>query len=232
MVEGVQEIRHHQSRDRRGPHSGRRSTAADVDRAVEAARRAFDGQFGPWRQHVRHRTRTADLATRGPDRTEHRRNRRTRDPRQRQADLRIAQCRYANGDRRPPLLRGMGDQDSRRDRQHLRNGLHLHPARAGRRCRPDHSLEFPATACLLEAGPGAGLRKHRRHEACRTDSAHRLAPRGTGARSGISRRSPEHRHGWPGNREGRSSNIRASTRSPSRDRPRSERKSCAAPPTR
>ena len=51
--------------------------------------------------------------------------------------------------------------------------LRLHAARAGRRGRADHSVEFPAADGRLEAWPGAGDGLHRRAEASRADSADR-----------------------------------------------------------
>ena len=53
------------------------------------------------------------------------------------------------------------------------NFLSLHAAAAGRRRRPDHSLELPAADAGLEVGPGPGLRQHHRHEAGRADAADR-----------------------------------------------------------
>ena len=47
----------------------------------------------------------------------------------------------------------------------------LHAARAGRRGRADHPVEFPAADGGLEAGPGAGDRLHRGAEAGGADAA-------------------------------------------------------------
>ena len=123
------------------------ASAADVDRAVEAARGVRRPQR-PVAQAVRQRAWTSDLEAGRSGREECRRTCRTGNPRQRQADLRIALCRYADGDRRSALLRGTGDEDPRRDRQHFRNRFYLHPARAGRRRRTDRSVEFPVCCWL------------------------------------------------------------------------------------
>ena len=55
------------------------------------------------------------------------------------------------------------------------NYLRLHAARAGRRGRADHPLEFPAADGGVEAWPRAGHRLHRRAQAGRADAAHRAA---------------------------------------------------------
>ena len=55
-------------------------------------------------------------------------------------------------------------------------------ARAGRRRRPDHSVEFPAADGGMEAGPGAGDRLHGGAEARRANAAFRIASRRTDSR--------------------------------------------------
>ena len=95
----------------------------------------------------------------------------------------------------------MGDEDPRRDRQQLRERVHLHAARAGGCGGTDHPVEFSSTSGFLEAWPRAGLRLHSRAEAGRTNSAYHLAIGGTGRRGGRPRRGAEHRDRRPGNRE-------------------------------
>ena len=53
----------------------------------------------------------------------------------------------------------------------------LHAARAGRRRRPNHPVEFPAADGRLETRPRARRWLHHRAEARRTNSAHRAPPR-------------------------------------------------------
>ena len=85
------------------------------------------------------------------------------------------------------------------------NFLSLHAAAAGRRRRPDHSLELPAADAGVEVGPGPGLRQHRRHEAGRADAADGPARRRAGpwkpasptasSTSSTARRDGRRRHG-------------------------------------
>ncbi len=64
--------------------------------------------------------------------------------------------------------------------------LLLHPARAGRRRRPDHPVELPAADAGVEVGPGPGDRLHRRPQAGRADAADRPARRRTWPRKPAS----------------------------------------------
>ena len=181
---------------------------ADVDRAVAAARRAFEG---PWRTMRAVRARPDPAPARRPDEEARRRNRRARKPRCRQADLGRAAPGPAGRHRHADLLRRLGRQDQRRGRLHARRRADLHRARAGRRGRGDRAVEFPADDRDVEARAGAGLRLHHRDEAGRTDVAVGAADRRTGARSRPAAGRAQHRHRpGPGRRRcaGQSSRCR------------------------
>ena len=124
----------------------------DINRAVKAARAAFE--TGPWSQAHAVRARPHDLEACRSDRKAPRRIRAARIARQRQAPHRRARRRRARHRRHVPLHGGLGHQDRRQHHSHFRPGRRsfsgLHPARAGRRRRPDHSLEFPAADGGLE----------------------------------------------------------------------------------
>ncbi len=168
--------------------------AADVDKAVRAARAAFERPRGA-RWPPLERGRSAEPAGR-PDRKERRRAGATGIARQRQARVRLPRAAdlpltiacY-------PLLRGLGRQGAGQDHPHRRRLFLLHAARAGRRGRADHSVEFPAADAGVEAGAGAGHRQHRRDEARRADAADRAARRRTDRRSRVPRRRGEHSAG-------------------------------------
>ena len=85
------------------------------------------------------------------DRGERRRAGAARDARQRQAAHGERARRRARCRRDLPLLRGLGQQDRRRDQSRRRGLLQLHAARAGRCVRADHSLELPAADGGVEA---------------------------------------------------------------------------------
>ena len=104
--------------------------------------RAQGVRLGPVAEDGRARPRPADEQAGRPDRGTHRRAGRARDARQRQADQREPQRRPAPGHRLPALLRRLGRQDPRSDDPDPGQLLLLHPARAGRRGRPDHPLEL------------------------------------------------------------------------------------------
>ena len=74
----------------------------------------------------------------------------------------------------------------------VHRGLHLdHPARAGRRRRPDRAVELPADDGGLEDRPGARGRQHDRAEAGRDDADHdgeARRARGRGAAEGRAQR--------------------------------------------
>ena len=134
-------------------------TAADVDRAVKAARRALEN--GPWAE--------MDAAERGrllynlADLVEHERRaswpHSSRSTAARRSTTRIGDM--AGRRQHAPLLRRLGRQDRGQDGPGPRQLPLLHPAPAGRRGRPDHPLELPAPDARLEVGPGPGLRQHR-----------------------------------------------------------------------
>ena len=147
------------------------AAAADVDKAVKAARKALES--GPWSK--------MDAADRGrlllqagrPGREDMptswpRSNRSTAARRSptRSGDM-------AGRRQHAALLRRLGRQDRGPDRAGARQLPVVHAAAAGRRRRPDHPLELPAADAGLEVGPGPGLRQHHRHEAGRADAADR-----------------------------------------------------------
>ena len=142
---------------------------ADVDLAVKAARKAFDG--GPWskmdaRDRGRLMNKLADLIEEEADELAALETLDNGKP------IRDApRRRPAAGDRLPPLLRRLGRQDPRPDDPGPRQLLLLHAARAGRRRRADHPVELPAADAGVEVGPGAGRRLHDRDEARRADAA-------------------------------------------------------------
>ena len=160
--------------------------AEDIDRAVRAARRAFDYE-GPWRRmspSARGKViwRIGDLIE------EH-------------ADV-LAQlesldngkpvghrARRRRGARRGPVpLHGrLADEDPRRRHADLgaRRVPLLHAARARRRRRADHPVELPAADGGVEARPGARVRLHGRAQAGRADAALRALPRRAAARGGA-----------------------------------------------
>ena len=196
----------------------------DVDRAVEAARAAFEGAWAKVSPSKRHR----DDATPSPTSLEGEpaRARRARVARQRQADQRCAQVdvaaavnhlRYYAG--WPTKIEGETIPVSARD------VLCLHAQGAGRRLRADHPLELPAADGHLEAGAGAGRRLHHGPEARRADAAHgpapgRALPRGRDPRGRRERPHRRRRRPAP-----RSSSTPTSTRSPSPARPPSAARS-------
>ena len=163
---------------------------ADVDRAVAAARRAFEG---PWSTDARRRARPHPVPPGRADEAACRRDRRPRKSRCRQADLGRAAPGSAGGDRYADLLRRLGRQDQRRNRLHPRRRLHLYGARARWRGRGDRAVEFPADDRDVEAGAGPGLRLHHRDEAGRADLLVGVADRRTGAGGGPAARRAQHR---------------------------------------
>ena len=140
-----------------------RGTAADVDRAVRAAHKAFTS--GEWPKLTASRRgallrRLGDLITERVEATG-----RDRSSRQRQA---VRRDEHADGVHGAvvSLLRRPGRQDRRRgaaDRQ--ARHLQLHALRAARRHRRDRPVELAAAADDVEAGAGAGCRQHGRHQA-------------------------------------------------------------------
>src|SRR6185503_3358340 len=119
----------------------------DVDRAVEAARAALDGDWGRTAPTERSRpsTRAGRRARRQPQGA-----RRARVAQRRQGDL-VGQGRARPGGRELPLLR----LRDRLDRRPLQPGRRVAPLLlaegAGRRLRPDRAVELPADDDHLEA---------------------------------------------------------------------------------
>ncbi len=106
-----------------------------------------------------------------------RRARRPGDARQRQAAGHRAGGRRRAGRRPVPLHVGLGDQargqhDPDLGALHARRAVsRLHVAGPGRRRRPDHPLELPAADGGVEARSGPHLRRDRRAQAGRADTA-------------------------------------------------------------
>ncbi len=148
---------------------------ADVDKAVKAARKAFDD--GPWTQmspaeRGRIVWKIGDLIM---EHQEELAQLEALDNGKPIIDRTRGRC--AAGRRTVPVHGRLGDQAQRRaDRHHRalcarRAVACLYPARTGRRLRPDHPLELPAADGGLEARPGPGLRQHGGHEAGRGNAA-------------------------------------------------------------
>ena len=105
-------------------------------------------------------------------------------------------------------------------------------AGAGRRLRPDHSVEFPAADAGVEDRAGVGGGQYGGAEAGRIHAAD-----GAGLRRNLRRGGPaagrrQHRHRRRRDGRWRSSGIPTSTRSPSPARPKSAASSAARPPAR
>ena len=165
--------------------------AADVDLAVAAARKALD--HGPWsRMDARDRGRLmyklADLIEDEIDELAALESLDNGKPIREARAWRSAVCA-----RRAAILRRLCRQDSRPDDPGPRRIFLLHAARAGRRCRPDHSLEFPDADGGLEMGPGIGRRLHDRDEAGRADAAD-LPANGSACPEGRHSRWRDQRH--------------------------------------
>ena len=129
-----------------------RSTAEDIELALDAAHAAKDG-WGRASPADRARVSQQD---RRPDGGEARSPGSGRSDRQRQADPRDQGRRPAAGDRSFPLLRRLHPCPGRqleRDRPRYRR---LSFPRAAGRGRADHPLELPAAHGGMEAGAGAG----------------------------------------------------------------------------
>ena len=125
--------------------------------------------------------------------------------------------RHRRRDQRLPPLRPGGRRRGRSGGRHghALGGQPRRP-RARRGLRPDHAVELPAAAGVLEGRPGARRRLHVRAQAQRALAAHRHppdAPPGRG-RTACGRRQPGRRR-RTATREHRSARTRASTSSPS-----------------
>ena len=172
------------------------ATDADVDRAVAAARTAFDD--GRWtglppivRERMIHEARRSARAA-------CRRVRRAGGDRQWQAQGHRRRGRYSRRDRDAALHGRLGDQDRRRDRRPDGRAPgrlpRLCPPRADRRRRPDRAVELPDDHGDAEDRPGARRRLHPGAEARRADLGDRLAPRRSGERGRLPGGRDQHRH--------------------------------------
>ena len=142
---GARDLRDGKSLSRRGLGAWCRArNAADVDRAVEAARKAFRAPLGAKISATR--ARRAAAQARRSHRRRGRPARRDRDARQRQADHRDARA-AALHPAMVPLFRRPRGQD-RGPRHPDRQARHdqLHARRAARRRRGDHAVELAADA--------------------------------------------------------------------------------------
>ena len=131
---------------------------ADVDLAVKAARKAFED--GPWpkmnaAERGRLLNKLADLIEKNKEELAALESLDNGKPLPR-----LARRRPAADHQVLSLLRRLGRQDPRQDDPRRGQLLLLHPARAGRRRRPDHPLELPAADAGVEVGPGPGDRLH------------------------------------------------------------------------
>ena len=117
--------------------------AEDIDRAVAAARKAFDG---PVEQVQAGRAAGAAAEARRSGRAALRGARVARHPRHGRADHAAPRQQPPARARHAALLRRHGDRDARRDDRELaaRRDLLLHAEGAGRRRRRDHPVERPA----------------------------------------------------------------------------------------
>ncbi len=148
---------------------------ADVDEAVKHARKAYEE--GKWAKHEPASAHALPAEDCGADRQARRGAGRARDARQRQAAVRVQEYRHPWRRRDLPLLRRLRDQDLRRDQPVRSLDVQLHAARAGRRMRTDHPVEFPAADGVVEDCARARMRQRRHPEARRADSADRDSPR-------------------------------------------------------
>ena len=141
--------------DRRGAGAGcRRRSRRYRSRGKSCAQSFRQGPVAQMTPSERGRT---DLEARRPDRAALEEFALARIARQRQAADRCAGRRCAARRRTVPLHGGMGDQDRGQHHSvlgaiHARaRSIQLHAARAGRRGRADHSVEFPAADGRVEA---------------------------------------------------------------------------------
>ncbi len=156
---------------RRPKRSSPRSASASRERRRRRGRGGARGARRAVGQDVGARARPADLEARRAADREDRRGGAARDAAQRQADHRIAAHRDPDGRRVPPVLRGLGGQDSRRDHSGEGQRARLHAARAARRRRRDRAVEFPAAPGDVESRAGAGGRQHGHPQAGQSDAA-------------------------------------------------------------
>ena len=141
---------------RQGRRAGRRRRGPGRPPRLRRGSVAADG---------RRRAGAHAVEARRPDQRQPRRDGAARERQHREDALRLRQGRDPVRGRGVPLLRGLGDEDPRRDAQPPRQRLHVHAAPAGRRRRRHRPLELPVPAGLLEDRPGAGRREHGRPQA-------------------------------------------------------------------
>ena len=200
----------------------------DVDRAVDAARAALDGDWG---RTAAHRALAPPPRPRRRARRQPQGAGRARGAQRRQGDL-VGQGRARPGGRELPLLRLRDRLDRRPLEPGRRLAALLLAERAGRRLRPDRALELPADDDHLEARARPRRRLHHRAEAGLRDAA-------LGAANGRARERGRLPAGhdqrrpwpWPDGRRAPGRATPASRRSPSPARPRPAPRSCGSPPT-
>ena len=201
----------------------------DIDRAVEAARTALNGDWG---KTGGDRALAAPARARRRDRRQPRGARRARVAERRQGEL-VREGGALRRGRELPVLR-LGDRDDRRPLEPDRRLAALLLAEgAGRRRRADRPLELPAADGDVEARAGARGGLLRRPQARSADAADGSPSRRAGSRGRLPGRRDQRR---PGRRaDGRRVPRPASRRGQGRlhrldedGRPRS----CGSPPTR
>ena len=174
------------------------ATDGQVQQAIAAARRAFDR--GDWPRHADGRTGGAPRPRRRADRPRSRGAGPARDDQHGQGPAREP-LGHDRRRARVPLLRRPGRQGGRPPGRHGQPvGAQPDRPRAGRRLRPDRSMELPAAPAQLEGGTGAGGRQHRGDEAGQPDAALRDPPDAAARRGGRPgrRRQPRPGPGRPG----------------------------------
>ena len=197
---------------------------ADIDRAVEAAQGALAGAWGKTPANERSRLLHALADATG---RESKGARRARVAQRRQGDL-VGKGRAQPGCRELPLLRVRDCVDPRRDASDRRFAPVLLAEGAGRRRRPDRSLELPADDDDVEAGACAGGWLRRCAQAGSGDTADGIAHGAARERGRCARgRRQRRRRGRADDRARTSSGIRGSRRSRSPARRRRARRSCA-----
>ena len=163
---------------------------AEIDRAVEAARAALDGDWGKTPANERSRLLHA-LA----DAIKANRNELVgaRVPQRRQGDL-VDQGRALRRGRELPLLRVRDRLDRRPLEPDRRLAPLLHAEGARRRRRPDRPLELPAADDDVEARARARGRLRGRAEAGSADAGDRAAAGRARRRGRLPGRRDQHRH--------------------------------------
>ena len=202
---------------------------AEIDRAVEAARGALDGDWGKTPANERSRLLHALADALDANRKE---LVGARGAQRRQGDL-LDQGRAPRRRRELPLLRLRDRLDRRPLEPDRRLAPLLHAERAGRRRRPDRALELPAADDDVEARARARRRLRRRAQARPADAADRAAPRRARGRGRLPGGRDQHRHRRrPDDGRLPRQASRASTRSRSPARRRRAARSCGSAPSR